>query len=418
MSTDKKMEAYSLSQAKIIRLVLRQISLINAFIYELSNGRLWGKLSGKYPIMVLSVFGAKSGKLRKVPLIKVLHEKKPILVASMAGMPMHPSWYFNVSANPRVAVQIGSEKKYYTANQLTDQEKEGVWPTVCAHYPDYDQYKKNTQRNIGVFSCEEKILTTAWKEWLAENTEKGCDKNELYSILYHEGFHPEQIASEMNARVNSFTLQPKKQQSSKEENIQRMVHAFKSAHKEVPKYTEIGFKKETMDKSIHQKILDFYQENDALLKVENVAGGFVKTEGEGSPSHTIEMPDELRDEIHQSFLKRAEAWSGIKLLPTYVYGVRVYNRGATLESHVDRKETHIIGVIMNIDQKVDSPWILEIDDNEGNNHNVTLSPGDIVFYESATVNHGRSTPLDGEKFVNVFCHYMPLIQKEKLRDEA
>ncbi len=121
MSTDKKMEAYSLSQAKIIRLVLRQISLINAFIYELSNGRLWGKLSGKYPIMVLSVFGAKSGKLRKVPLIKVLHEKKPILVASMAGMPMHPSWYFNVSANPRVAVQIGSEKKYYTAKQLTDQ---------------------------------------------------------------------------------------------------------------------------------------------------------------------------------------------------------------------------------------------------------------------------------------------------------
>ena len=104
-----------------------------------------------------------------MPLIKVLDNDSPVLVASMGGMPMHPSWYFNVIANPRISVQIGSEKKYYLAKKLTDEEKDRVWPTVCSFYPDYDQYKKNTQRNIGVFSCEEKTMTKEWKKWVNEN---------------------------------------------------------------------------------------------------------------------------------------------------------------------------------------------------------------------------------------------------------
>ena len=411
-------EAFSLNQAKRIKKILKGISSINAFIYQLSNGRVWGKWARKYPIMVLSVYGSKSGKLRNIPLIKVLNEKKPILVASMGGMPIHPSWYFNVMANPRVAVQIGPEKKYYFAKKLTDQEKDKLWPTICSHYPDYDQYKKNTQRNIGVFSCEEKIMTSGWKEWLEHNIEKGCDKNELYSILYHEGFHPEKIASEMDARVDSFKLQPQKEQSSKEEEIQSMVHAFRSAHKEIPKYTGIGFKKDMLDSSLHQKILGFYQKNSDSLQIENVAGGYIETEGAGSASHTIEMPNELRDEVHQSLLQKAESWSGIKLLPTYVYGVRIYNRGAILKPHRDREETHIIGVIINIDQKVDVPWGLEIDDHKSKNHEIFLSPGEVIFYESATLDHGRPAPLNGEKFVNVFCHFMPFIENGEIDNEV
>ncbi len=126
---------------------------------------------------------------------------------------MHPSWYFNVVANPRVSVQIGVEKKYYIAKKLTDEEKDKVWTTVCSYYPDYDQYRNNTKRNIGVFYCEEKTLSKEWKKWLSENIDKGCDKNELYSILYHNGFHPELIATEMNASVGSFQLQPPKQRA-------------------------------------------------------------------------------------------------------------------------------------------------------------------------------------------------------------
>ena len=131
-----------------------------------------------------------------------------------------------------------------------------------------------------------------------------------------------------------------------------MVHAFKNVHKEIPVYTDVGFKKDKLDESLHQKILTFYQENSASLQIENVAGGYIETDAEGSASHTIEMPNDLRDEVHQSLLNKAEDWSGIRLLPTYVYGVRIYNRGAILKPHRDREETHIIGVIINIDQKV------------------------------------------------------------------
>ena len=403
-------EKYSIKEASRIRIVLKLISKLNVFVYKISGGKLWSQWAGKYPIMVLSVFGSKTGKLRNIPLIKVLDGDKPVLVASMGGMPMHPSWYFNVVDNPRISVQIGSEKKYYLARKLTDEEKDQIWPTICAHYPDYDQYKKNTERNIGVFSCEEKTLSKEWEKWLSENMDRGCDKNELYSILYRNGFHPELIAAEMNVSVGSFQLQPQKQQSKKEEKIEKTVHAFKEVHKEIPVYTDVGFKKDNLDKDLHKKVLDFYNENTASLQVENVAGGYIETDGRGSASHTIEMPNDLRDEIHQSLLSKVQNWSGIGLLPTYVYGVRIYNRGAILKPHRDREETHIIGVIVNIDQQVDTPWALEIEDHQKNIHEVFLSPGEVIFYESATLDHGRPTPLDGDTFVNVFCHYMPYMK--------
>ncbi len=405
-------ERYSLKEASRIRKALKAISSLNALIYKISNGKIWGKWGGKYPIMVLSVFGSKTGKVRKVPLIKVMNDNKPVLVASMGGMPMHPSWYFNILSNPRISIQIGSEKKYYLAKKLTDQEKDKIWPTICSYYPDYDQYKKNTQRNIGVFSCEEKTMSKEWRKWISENIDRGCDKNELYSILYHEGFHPELIATELHEDLGDLKLQPGKKKSTKEESIQNMVYAFKNAYKEIPIYTDVGFKKDKLNKDLHQKILKFYKENTASLQVENVAGGYIETDRKGSASHTIEMPNELRDEVHQSLLSKAEDWSGIRLLPTYVYGVRIYNRGAILKPHRDREETHIIGVIINIEQKVDSPWALEIQDHQNNNHEIFLSPGEVIFYESATLDHGRPTPFDGEKFVNVFCHYMPYLKEE------
>ena len=93
-----------------------------------------------------------------------------------------------------------------------------------------------------------------------------------------------------------------------------------------------------------------------------------------------------------------------------MYGVRIYNRGAILSVHRDREETHIIGVIINIDQDVETDWPLEIEDHSKKKHEVILAPGEIIFYESANLDHGRPSPLEGNKFVNVFCHYMPYIE--------
>ena len=104
-------EAFSLNQVMRIKRVARRISSLQAFIYRLSNGQLWGKVLGKYPIMVVSTVGRKSKKLRYIPLIKVVDHDRPILVASMGGAPISPDWFHNVSNEPRVHVQIGRKKQ-------------------------------------------------------------------------------------------------------------------------------------------------------------------------------------------------------------------------------------------------------------------------------------------------------------------
>ena len=95
-------------------------------------------------------------------------------------------------------------------------------------------------------------------------------------------------------------------------------------------------------------------------------------------------------------------------MPTYVYGIRIYHRSATLKCHRDRLATHIIGAIINIDQDVEEDWILVIDDHQHRRHQIALKPGEMIFYESGSLIHGRPTPFKGDLFANVFCHFKPV----------
>jgi prolyl 4-hydroxylase len=103
-----------------------------------------------------------------------------------------------------------------------------------------------------------------------------------------------------------------------------------------------------------------------------------------------------------------EQWSGKKLLPTFVYGIRIYHRGAILKCHRDRLATHIIGAIINVSQDVDEDWPLVIYDHQHRRHSILLKPGEIAFYESGSLIHGRPSPLNGNAFANVFCHFKPV----------
>ena len=360
--------------------------------------------------MILSVKGRKTGKTRNIPLIKVMKDEQPILVASMGGMPMNPTWYYNVASDNKVTIQIGKEKKYYLAKQVDEIVKNELWPIICSFYPDYKIYQDKTARNIPVFLCTLKTINQEWREWIDENIKRGCNPDEIYTILFNEGFNENNIQSEMGYRPKKNIInQTKIVPSTKENEIQNMVKKFKTTHKTIPSYTEVGFLKDKLDVHLLSKIRTFYNENQQHLKTEVVAGGYIETDSKQSASETIELTDDLRNEIHSSLLKKAESWSGTKLLPTYVYGIRIYNRGAKLNPHRDREETHIIGVIINIAQEVEKDWPLEIEDHQGKKHQLILKPGEIILYESALLDHGRPSPLEGKKFVNVFCHYMPHI---------
>ena len=135
------------------RWLLKTFTKFNVFVYQVSGGRLMNKLSGM-PIVLVNMRGAKSGKMKTIPLMYVPHDSGVILVASQGGAPKHPVWYYNLIKNPDVEITQGGQTRKLTARRVSDEEKAELWPTCVKHYPPYEQYQKRTDRNIPVFICE------------------------------------------------------------------------------------------------------------------------------------------------------------------------------------------------------------------------------------------------------------------------
>ncbi len=141
------------AQERITRLIMRAFSKANVWVYRVSGGRLGAKFQGGAPVMLVSMMGCKSGKLRTTPLIHVSNGDDVLLVASQGGMAKNPVWYANVVANPEVTVQVGSTTRRMRARQVDDSEKQALWPVICAVHPDFEAYQQRTERNIPVFVC-------------------------------------------------------------------------------------------------------------------------------------------------------------------------------------------------------------------------------------------------------------------------
>jgi len=123
--------------------------------YERSGGTAGNENSGK-PVIILTSVGAKSGKLRKIPLMRVEHNGEYAVVASLGGAPTHPVWYYNLTANPHVELQDGPAKNDYTAREVQGAERAAWWERAVAAWPDYAEYQKKTTRVLPVF-----VLTPA-----------------------------------------------------------------------------------------------------------------------------------------------------------------------------------------------------------------------------------------------------------------
>ncbi|MBU2871772.1 2OG-Fe(II) oxygenase [Colwellia sp. E2M01] len=190
----------------------------------------------------------------------------------------------------------------------------------------------------------------------------------------------------------------------------------KSKNEYVHNFTEIGFKKSKLPEPLFAKIRLFYQDNKHTIVDEHVPGDFIYNEASINKKNTnknkkssalVELTDSLREEVHNAMKPLLEQWTGQKLAPTYVYGIRVYFDGAVLKMHRDRIETHIISVILNVDQEVKQDWPLTIEDNYYRKHHIMLKPGEMIFYEGARLSHGRPTPFSGSSYANIFCHFQP-----------
>jgi F420H(2)-dependent quinone reductase len=121
--------------------------------YE-SSGGTEGTLNEGKPVIILTTVGAKTGKIRKTPLMRVEDEGRYAVVASLGGAPKHPVWYHNIVANPTVQLQDGPVKREYRAHEVKGDEKDLWWKRAVAAWPDYAEYQKKTDREIPVFVLE------------------------------------------------------------------------------------------------------------------------------------------------------------------------------------------------------------------------------------------------------------------------
>jgi deazaflavin-dependent oxidoreductase (nitroreductase family) len=123
--------------------------------YERSGGtRGTTLLDTGLPVVVVTNLGAKSGKVRKTPLMRVEHDGRYAAVGSKGGAPQDPLWVGNLRANPRVEVQDGSEKRDMVAREVSGPERDSWWERSVAAYPPYAEYQRKTDRLIPVFVLE------------------------------------------------------------------------------------------------------------------------------------------------------------------------------------------------------------------------------------------------------------------------
>jgi deazaflavin-dependent oxidoreductase (nitroreductase family) len=123
--------------------------------FEASNGQRANTLRDTGdPIVVITSRGAKSGAVRKNPVMRVEKDGKYVAVASKGGAPEHPEWYHNFVAHPEVELQDGAELKTYRARMLEGEERREWFEYAVQTWPTYASYQQKTDREIPVFLLE------------------------------------------------------------------------------------------------------------------------------------------------------------------------------------------------------------------------------------------------------------------------
>jgi F420H(2)-dependent quinone reductase len=109
--------------------------------YEASGGVEGGTLEGR-PVVILTSVGAKSGKVRKNPVMRIVDGDRYVAVASAGGSPTNPSWYTNLVAHPRVRLQDGAIVREFAAREVSGDEKRYYWAVAERFWPHFPDYRR------------------------------------------------------------------------------------------------------------------------------------------------------------------------------------------------------------------------------------------------------------------------------------
>lgn len=152
-----------MAQTKINKRVGKMFTGLHAQVYKMSGGKLGGS-SGSASIAVLITLGRKSGKTRTSPLLVNPHPDGWVVIASYSGHDEHPGWYYNVKSTPNCELQLGRVRHRVSAREVTGDERVTLWNEMAAAYPDYDEYKSVTDREIPVLVLERTDVATGSRQ--------------------------------------------------------------------------------------------------------------------------------------------------------------------------------------------------------------------------------------------------------------
>jgi deazaflavin-dependent oxidoreductase (nitroreductase family) len=121
--------------------------------FRANGGKVGGPFAGA-PMLILTHTGAKSGKTYTTPLVYSPDGDRFVIIASKAGAPTNPAWYFNLIAHPEVTLEVGTER--FTARAVAAQgtERDRLFDAQARLMPQFNEYKKKTTRTIPVFTLE------------------------------------------------------------------------------------------------------------------------------------------------------------------------------------------------------------------------------------------------------------------------
>ena len=119
--------------------------------FRAGGGRVSGPLADT-PLILVHHIGARSGVERVVPLAYLPQpDGRFVVIASDGGSPRHPSWYYNLKANPRVTVEVGGDTFRVVAQELDPARRTAIWPRIVEWAPSAAEFERLAARTIPVF---------------------------------------------------------------------------------------------------------------------------------------------------------------------------------------------------------------------------------------------------------------------------